>query len=168
MPDRILIAGVGYTYLRDWSVGPVLAAQLRQRAWPEGIEIDDWSFGPLDAAQWLRDAEPAYARAVFFGASDRGEPPGTVRRRVWQASDLPPLEVVQERIGEAISGVISLDNLVFVCAALGALPPQVVLLEVEPAAEQEWGEEFSPEVTAALPELVRYIESEAGMVGSSV
>lgn len=168
MRRRVLIAGVGYTYLRDWSVGPVLAAELQKRPWPEGVEIDDWSFGPLDAAQWVRDADPPYQRAVFFGAIDRGRRPGTVVRHLWQPSELPPPSVVQERIGEAISGVISLDNLVFVCAALGALPPEVVLLEVEPAGEQEWGEEFSPEVTAALPELVRYIEAEAGFVGSSV
>lgn len=166
MGDHVLIAGVGYTYLRDWSVGPKVAAQLQGRDWPPGVEIDDWSFGPLDAVYRLNDAKPPFDKVVFFGAIDRGRPPGTVVRRVWDKSEIPGPDVIQERIGEAISGVISLDNLVFVCAALGALP-ECILLEVEPTPDQSFSDEFSPELEAAIPVLLRYIEQEAGLAESA-
>lgn len=166
-PQRILIAGVGYTFLRDWSVGPKVAAQLKAREWPSGVEVDDWSFGPLDAVHKLQVADPPYTRVVFFGTVQRGRPPGTVVRRRWERSQLPDAEEIQLRMGEAISGVISLDNLVFVCAALGALPEDVVLIEIEPETTDEWGDGFSARVEAALPQLVSYIESEAALASKA-
>lgn len=163
MGSHILIAGVGYTYLHDWSVGPKVAAQLTEgRDFPTGVDIDDWSFGPLDAVYRLRDEQPPYDKVVFFGAIDRGHPIGTVTRHVWDKAELPGPDRIQQAIGEAISGVISLDNLVYVCAAFDALP-ECVMLEVEPDPEQKFSDEYSPQMTAAIPVLLRYIEEEAGL-----
>lgn len=166
MGSHILIAGVGYTYLHDWSVGPKVAAQLMGRDFPPGVDIDDWSFGPLDAVYRLRDEQPPYDRVVFFGSIDRGRPVGTVTRHVWDKAELPGPDRIQDAIGEAISGVISIDNLVFVCAAFDALP-ECVMLEVEPTPEQTFSDDFSPEVMAAIPVLLRYIEQEAGLDGNT-
>lgn len=159
-PAHVLVAGVGYSFLRDWSIGPWVVADLQRRAWPDGVDIDDWSFGPVDAVYRLQAADPSYDRVIFFGAIERGRPPGTVVRRVWAASDLPSPEVIQERVGEAISGVLSLDNLVFVCAAFKALPDDVVLFEIEPTEDNSYGEGYSDAVAAAVPKLVGYIEAE--------
>lgn len=166
MGSHILIAGVGYTYLHDWSVGPKVAAQLQGRDFPAGVDIDDWSFGPLDAVYRLREEQPPYDRVVFFGAIDRGYPIGTVTRHVWDKAELPGPEKIQDAIGEAISGVISIDNLVYVCSSFDALP-ECVMLEVEPDPEQKFSDEYSPEVAAAIPVLLRYIEQEAGLEESS-
>ncbi len=165
-PGRVLIAGVGYSFLHDWSVGPRVVTMLKERRWPPGVEVDDWSFGPLDGLHKLQAADPQFDRVVFFGAVERGRPVGTVTRRAWQASDVPSPEIVQERVGEAISGVISLDNLVFVCAAFQALPEDVVLLEVEPLADDSWGDGFSSAVEAAVPELIACVEREAGLAAA--
>ena len=167
MGSHILIAGVGYTYLHDWSVGPKVAALLEGRDFPPGVDLDDWSFGPLDAVYHLRKEEPPYDKVVFFGSLDRGHPIGTVTRHVWSKDELPPPEKIQDAIGESISGVISIDNLVFVCAAFEALPPECVMLYVEPSPEQTFSDEYSPEVAAAIPVLVRYIEQEAGIEEST-
>lgn len=160
-PAHVLVAGVGYSFLRDWSVGPKVVTMLQERSWPPGVDIDDWSFGPIDGVYRLRAADPPFDRVVFFGAIERGRPVGSVVRRRWDRSELPSPEIVQERVGEAISGVISLDNLVFVCAAFNALPEDVVLIEVEPLVDESYGDGFSAAVEAALPELVAYIEEEA-------
>ncbi len=167
-PAHVLIAGVGYSFLHDWSVGPRVVTQLQQRTWPAGVEIDDWSFGPLDGIYRLQAAVPPFDRVVFFGAVERGRPVGSVVRRQWDEADLPSPEVVQERVGEAISGVISMDNLVFVCAAFKALPADVVLIEVEPLADDSWGDGFSSAVEAVIPELVARIEREAGLVTAAI
>lgn len=162
-PAHVLIAGVGYSFLHDWSVGPRVVTMLQEHTWPPGVDIDDWSFGPLDGIHRLQAADPPFDRVVFFGAVQRGRPVGTVVRREWLSSDMPSPEVVQERVGEAISGVISLDNMIFVCAAFQALPADVVLIEVEPLADDSWGDGFSGAVEAAIPELVSLLEAEAGM-----
>ena len=167
MGSHILIAGVGYTYLHDWSVGPKVAAQLMGRDFPPGVVIDDWSFGPLDAVWRLKAEEPRFDRVVFFGSQDRGKQPGTVTRHVWSKAELPDVDGIQSSIGESISGVVNLDNLVFVCAAFDALPDEVILLEVEPTVDQSFGDGFSPEVEQAIPVLVRYIEQEAGLSESA-
>lgn len=166
-PRRVLIAGVGYSFLRDWSIGPWVAADLKKRAWPDGVDIEDWSFGPLDASQYLQFADPPYDHAVFFGAVDRDLPPGTVVRRQWQMAEMPDPETVQDRIGEAISGVISLENLLWVCAAFKTLPPSVVVIEVQPGPDDTWGETYSPAGKEAVVKLVAYIEAEAGVVPAS-
>jgi len=161
-PARILVAGIGYPFLHDWSVGTRVAAELMQRQWPPGVEVDDWSFGPIDAVFKLRAADPPYGRIVFFGCVNRDRRPGTVLRRQWEHADMPSDVELQERIGESLSGVISLDNVVFICSGFKALPEDVVLLEVEPL-EEAWGDGYSPAVAAAVPELIRLIEVEVGL-----
>jgi hydrogenase maturation protease len=157
---RVLIAGVGYPFLHDWSIGNRVAAELKEREWPPGVDIDDWSFGPVDGVFKLQGADPPYDRVVFFGAIERGREPGAVVRRRWEASELPPAADIQARIGEAVTGVISLENLVIICAQFKALPEDTVLIEIEPVSE-EWGDGYSPAVQANLPLLISYLESEA-------
>ncbi len=62
------------------------------------------------------------------------------------------------RVSEAVTGVISLDNTLVVCGALGGFPEDVRVVEVEPASE-EWGEELSPEIEERLPEIAEAVWS---------
>ena len=55
-------------------------------------------------------------------------------------------------MSEAVTGVISLDNLLIVCGALGGLPDDVRVVEVEPA-DEGWGEGFSDTIQARLAEV---------------
>lgn len=167
-PARCLIAGIGYSFLHDWSIGPRVVRDLADREWPAGVEVDDWSFGPIDAVNKLQGAVPPYDRIVFFGAVDRGRPPGTVLVRRWDAAELPSTDDIQQCVGEAISGVISLDNMVIVCGGLGALPDDVTLIEVEPSADDSWGEGFSPEVEVGRRVLIAHIEAEAARNGGTI
>jgi hydrogenase maturation protease len=146
---RVLIGGVGYTCLSDLSVGPLLIEQLRAQDWPPGVVVEDLSYGPIDVLYRLQ-ASPPFSAAIFTTAVGRGRTPGTLYRGRWAAPSLPPDEL-QTRIAEAITGVISLDNLLHILAHFGALPPEVVTLEVEPLHET-WGEELSMPVQAALSE----------------
>lgn len=150
---RVLVGGVGYRYLRDGSVGPWVADELSGRA-EDGIEVEDLSYGPVAISQNLQDREP-YDRLVLVGAVRRGRAPGTVTRYRWDRI-LPPPAEIQARVEEAITGVISLDNVLVVCTALGGLPGDVRIVEVEPA-DDGWGDGFSPEVEARLSEIVEAV-----------
>lgn len=151
---RLLVGGVGYRLLRDLSFGPLLADRLAKDKWPDGVEIEDLSYGPIGVMHNL-DSRPPYDRIVLVGAVKRGRPPGDVLRYSWRRQ-LPDEEEIQARVAEAVTGVISLDNLLIIATYFGKLPHDVVVIEVEPA-DEDWGEEFSPEVEAAVPRVIEEI-----------
>lgn len=155
---RVLIAGVGYRFMRDLSVGPVLIPRLERLTWPPGVETLDLHFGPVHFVHWLEQAGP-YDRIIFIASTVRGRAPGVVTCYHW-AGLLPDPDEIQARIAEAVTGVISLDNLLIVGQQFGALPDDVVVIEVE-AIDTAWGEGFTPEVEAALDAVVDLVRHEA-------
>lgn len=149
---RIFIAGIGYTYLRDFSVGPVLVPELQKLDWPPGVEIDDLGpGGPIAAVHRFREAPP-YERVIFFGTVRRGRRPGGVYCYRWDGR-LPPPDEIQRCVTEAVTGIISLDNMLIIGGYFAVWPATVIVVEVEPM-EEEWGAEFSPLVQAAIPTVI--------------
>ncbi len=179
---RTLIAGVGYRNLRDMSAGnavvdALLASHLHLRPalgippdlqpstlnhQPvnlQHVEVEDLSYGPMDAIYRLR--EGAFNRLIVVGAVARpGRIPGEVYRRRWRYEPEPPA-LVQARVAEAVTGVISLDNLLVICAHFDALPSEVTVIEVEPE-DDGWGEGFSPRVERAIERIVAQLIAELG------
>lgn len=139
-----LVGGVGYHDLRDFSVGPTVAGWLQEERWPGAVSVQNLSIGPVDVVHRLNWAEPPFRRWIVVGAARRGRAPGSVTTYRWDGS-LPPDEEIQERVAEAVTGVVGLDNLVIVVAGLDAAPPETCVVEVEPEAE-ELGDTFTPAV----------------------
>lgn len=158
---RVLIGGLGYTNLRDLSVGPELVERLGRRRWPGGVLVEDVSYGPIDVLFRLQQT-PRFDLGLFVAAVARGREPGCIERIEWIPRPIA-LEVLQSRIAEAITGVISLDNLLPILTHFGALPRRVVVFEVEPQ-EQDWGPRFSATVAPALDRLEALIVEEVGRV----
>jgi hydrogenase maturation protease len=151
----VLVGGIGYRNLRDGSIGLHVIERLADRA-GDGIEVEDVSYHPVGLSQNLQE-RPDYDRIVLVGAVARGREPGTVTAYRWDRW-LPADDEVQARVSEAVTGVISLDNTLIVCGALGGLPSEVRVVEVEPAS-QDWGEELSPQIEERLPEIVEAVWS---------
>ena len=148
----VLIAGVGYQFMRDLSIGPVLVPELQRMEWPSGFEVDDWSIGPIHIVQRVEVRPHPYDRIVLFAAVERGREPGQVSSYRWDGL-LPDPEEIQQRVGEAVMGVIHLDNLLIVGQQFGALPADVLVVEVEPE-DIGWGAGFTPRIEAVLGETV--------------
>lgn len=146
---RVLVGGVGYRFLRDGAVGPYMADHLAVAA-SNGIEVEDLGYGPVGFTQNLEE-RPAYDRIVLVGAVARGREPGTVTAYRWDHA-LPSVKEIQDRVSEAVTGTISLDNLLIVTETFGAFPDDVRVVEVEPA-DEGWGEGFSPVIEAKLAEI---------------
>ena len=155
---KVLIAGIGYSYLKDGSFGPVLVKKLQSLGWPETIEIEDLSYGPIAAVHKLK--EENYEKIILIGAMKRGRPPGTIQKYQWDGS-LPDKEEIQACVEEAVSGVISLDNLLIICGFHKVFPPDVVVIEVEPESDT-WGEGFTPKVQKAMEKVVEMVREEIG------
>ncbi|MFN8636184.1 MAG: hydrogenase maturation protease [Chloroflexota bacterium] len=146
---RVLVGGVGYTNLRDRSIGPLLIERFQDRVWPADVVVEDVSYGPIDVLFKLQAEQPGFRLGIFVSAVARGRPPGTVDRYVWQAPT-PSVDELQERISEAVTGVVSLENLLLILAHFGALPTRMVVIEVEPEAEESWGPDLSDAARLAL------------------
>ncbi len=155
---QTIIAGVGYPFLRDLSVGPVLVPELQRLEWPAGVEVEDWSIGPIHLVQRLEARPKPYDRIIFVAAVQRGREPGRVYRSRWHG-ELPDAAEIQARVGEAVMGIISLDNLLIIGEHFGVFPPDVVIVEVEPE-DTGWGPGFTPRVEAALSDVVATVRRE--------
>lgn len=152
---NILIAGVGHPYLRDTSVGPVLVPRLKEIGWPPGVEIIDLHFGPIHVVQWLEEKPGFYERVVLLSAVNRGRVPGTVYAYRWDQV-LPDAAEIHERVCEAVTGIIGLDNLLIIGGHFGVWPDETLVVEVEPR-DEEFGDAFSEPVQAAIPLVIRAV-----------
>jgi len=154
-----LIAGVGYRNLRDLSAGNAVVDALLPLAWPPGVEVEDLSYGPMDVIFRLREARFARLFVVGLATGTTGDP-GEVRWRRWHYEPESP-DMVQGRVAEAVTGVISLDNLLVICAHFAALPPEVTVIEIAPG-DDGWGDEFSPPVARSIARVVARLREECG------
>ena len=161
---RVIVAGVGYRNLRDHSIGVEVTDRLEKTSWAGDVVVEDLSYNPIAVVQRLEDepSEQRFRRAVVVGAVERGRPPGTVTAYRWDGV-LPVDDEIHRAVTEAVTGVIALDNTLVVTRHFGALPDDVVVVEVEPAV-QEFGDAFSEVVGRQLDgvcELVRQLATRA-------
>lgn len=154
---NVFIGGVGHPYLRDISVGPVLVPALKAMEWPEGTEIHDLHFGPIHVVQWLEEKPGHFGRVVLLSAVKRGREPGGVYAYRWDGA-LPEAEEIQQRVAEAVTGIIDIDNLLIIGGYFGIWPGEVAVVEVEPLHE-EFGEEFSEPVQDAIPLVIATVRA---------
>ena len=154
---RTLVGGVGYYNLCDFSLGPVLSEMLQAQSWPDDVVVEDLSYGPVVVCHRLGDEQPPFGRWILVGAVRRGREPGTVTAYRWNGA-LPEADEIQARVAEAVGGVLGLENLVIVAAALRAAPPETLVVEIEPAIE-DFGDALSRPVVSALDEAAALIRA---------
>jgi hydrogenase maturation protease len=149
---RVLVGGIGYRNLRDHSFGVKVIEALTGRDWPAGVSVEDISYGPVAVVQRLEDdpADRRFERAVIVAAAERaGRAPGTLTVYRWDGA-LPGADEIQAAVSEAVTGVIAMDNTLIVGRHFGALPFDVIVVEVQPSSS-EWGDEFSDAVLRVFP-----------------
>ena len=128
---RVLIGIVGYyQFIRAYPLGPELMARLQAGSWPDGVSIKEMNWGPIAIVQDFQASAEQFDRVILVGAVDRGLPPGTLSCRRWAGGILDAL-AVQRRVFEAVTGVISLDNLLIIGTHFGVWPETVITVEVQ-------------------------------------
>lgn len=158
-PMRVVVGGVGYRHLRDHSLGIVMSDELEPWARPPHLLVEDLCYNPVAIAQWLADEARAapITRAVFVTAvgRDDGRAPGTISAYRWDRA-LPGGDAIQRAVSDAVTGVILLDNTLIVAEWMQALPPEVIVVEVEPM-EHAFGDQMSGPVAAAYDAAKRLV-----------
>ena len=152
----ILVGGVAELYQGDLDLGRRAVEALTAEELGDGVLVEELSYGAVAVAQRLEELRPR--ALVLVGAAARGREPGAVERRVVGAEPLPPAQA-QLAVGDAVTGYVSIDLLVGVAQALGALPPVAVSIEVEPAAT-EVSEALSPAAEAGLSAALDLVRAE--------
>lgn len=157
---KVLVAGVGHPNLRDLSFGQVLLGHLEKQDWTKKVDLENLSFGAIAVLQWFQDHPGKYDRVIFVSAAERdGRRRGTLDVYEW---DFPELDegTVQECVAESVTGIISLDNLLFILQHFKVLPEDVWVVEIEPV-ESEIGFECSAEITEKFDEYEEIIKEKA-------
>jgi len=155
----VLVSGIGYSNMSDMSFGRILLGELEKIDWSENVHVEDLNFGPIMIYQWLEEFPVKFDKAVLVSAAKRGREPGTLEVYRWQDPQ-PSEDEIQASIGEAVTGVLSLENLLIVCGHFGVFPEDVTIVEIEPQND-EYGLEFSPVVAAKVSEAIELVKREA-------
>ncbi len=128
---RALIGIVGYYgFVRGYPLGPELMQGLRAATWPEGVEIREMNWGPVAIVQDFQASADPPERVILVGALDRGLAHGSVTSRRWGGATLD-VAAVQRRMFEAVTGVISLDNLLVIGTQFGIWPAHTFSVELQ-------------------------------------
>lgn len=153
----VLVGGVGELYQGDLDLGRVAVERLAAEDLGRHVLVEDLHYGAVAVAQRLQ--ELAVPHLVLVGGVVRGRPPGSVERRRVRPPDLSPGDL-QVSVGDAVVGYVSIDLVVEVAAALGALPARTIAIEVEPATT-ELSDRLSADARAALERVLELVRDEA-------
>jgi hydrogenase maturation protease len=122
---------------------------LRAQTLPESIEVVDGGTRGLDLVNLME----GWPRVILIDAANLDKEPGQFARftldEVRLLGDDDPLSIHGTGLREAL----------LLAQVLGVLPEQVVIYGVQPA-HLDWRDELSPEIEAALPELVAALLNE--------
>ncbi len=166
----VLIGIVGYSPVIDaYPLGPRLmdALQARLENRPD-IAVENMTWSPIHVVQRFQDEGAVLPRrVVLVGAAAVSVAPGRVRGFRWTGGAVPGA-AMQERIYEAVTGVVDLENTLIIGSHFKVWPDDVFGVEVDLPADtfgsmviaDSLGEEtgsdcgpgFSP--TAVIAELV--------------
>lgn len=166
MIKKTLVGTVGYQILRNHSIGPILLPHLSSLDWPAGVSVDELNWGPIAIVQQFEAMEVPYDRVILLTAIERtGRQIGDINIFKWEGS-LPDEKQIQACVGDAATGVISVENLLVIGQYFKIWPKEVFLVDVEPGPETA-GEHLTEDVAVLVPQVIQKIKNlvESGIEG---
>lgn len=160
---RLVVACFGNLLRGDDGVGVVLAGHLRACDPPPEVEVLDVGIGGLSLVHEL--LTPADG-LIVADACDLGRPPGTVIVMRPEVPDATTWSAAEKQDRLVDSHYATPDRALLLARGLGMLPGSTVLVGVQVASTDNWGEQLSAEVVAAVPEAsaeIRRIVREHGV-----
>lgn len=163
MTKKTFIGTVGYHNLSNHSIGSALLPQLQKMQWADGVEVDELNWGPIAVVQKFQALPTAYDRVILLAAIERPyRNIGDITVYKWMGG-LPDEEMIQRCVGDAVTGVISVENLLIIGEYYKIWASETFVVDVEPGPEQA-GEHFTEEMQQAIPEVILTLQqlSDAG------
>jgi hydrogenase maturation protease len=153
---RILVAGIGNSWLRDDGFGGEVVKRLDARELPEGTVVLDFGPGGLDLAY---EVMRGYDALVLVDVSRQGGEPGTLY--VMEASEKEVEAGIED--GQVINPhAMDPQTVLRFVKTIGAWPGKVVVIACEPAQVEEMGLGLSDEVARAVGGAVDLVATTVG------
>ncbi len=153
---KTIIGTVGYHILGNHSMPPTLFSHLQQLSLPDFVKVDELNWGPVAVVQMFEAEEPSFERVVILCAIERAERDiGEITVYQWKGG-LPDTEQIQACVGDAATGVISVENLLVIGEYFKVWKDEVYLVDVEPGPEVA-GEQFTPEMEQQIPNIISLV-----------
>ncbi|MBA3527689.1 MAG: hypothetical protein H0T82_12355 [Sphingomonas sp.] len=137
MSPSTLIGIVGFTPVLDcYPLGPKLLAALETGlTGHDDVAIENMSWGPIHIVQRFQDEGAARPRRlVLVGGAAVSLRPGQVRAFRWLGGSLPA-QAVQERIYEAVTGIVDIENTLVIGTHFSVWPEETYSVELDLAAD---------------------------------
>jgi len=132
-----LIGIVGFTPVLDiFPLSSALVDELRRKLpSDESIAIENMSWGPIHIVQRFQDPDAIRPeRVVLVGAASVSTKPGRVQAYRWLGGKLP-INATQERVYEAVTGIIDIENTLAIGEHFGIWPGECFVVEADMPAE---------------------------------
>ena len=157
LSKKTLIGTVGYHILGNHSMPPMLFSHLKDLSLPNHIKVDELNWGPVAVVQMFQAEELPFEKVIILCAVEReGREIGEIDVFQWQG-DLPDEEQIQACVGDAATGVISVENLLVIGEYFKVWKDEVYLVDVEPGPEVA-GEQWTEEMQNAIPDIISTIK----------
>lgn len=154
---KVFIGTVGYHNLCNHSIGSKLLPQLQEMNWADGVDVDELNWGPIAIVQKFQAFLVSYDRVILLSAIERPDRKiGDITVYKWQGK-LPDEDMIQRCVGDAVTGVISVENLLIIGEYFKIWPAETFFVDVEPGPEQA-GEDFTEEMQQAIPDLILMLQ----------
>lgn len=128
-----IVGIVGYSAILDpFPLGPPLMEGLKAAVadLPE-VQVENFTWSPVHVVQRFETGEMARpSRVVLIGGAAVSTAPGVARAFRWTGGERDPLEV-QERIYEAVTGIVDLENTLMIGAQFGVWPDETFSVEAD-------------------------------------
>lgn len=147
MTVKTLVLGLGNVLLTDEAVGSIAVHRLKAQSDADNrLMLLDGGTLSFTLALPIAECE----RLIVIDAAALGEPPGTFR--VFED------EAMDRQLSRHAKSVheVSLADLMDIARLTGTLPRRRALIGIEPAVV-DWGDGLTPEVDAALPEVMNRV-----------
>ena len=153
---KILIGTVGYHLLQNHSVGPILFEDLKKMKFSKKVEVEEMNWGPIAIVQYFQSLAVPFDRLIFLVAIERPDRKvGTIDVFKWKGG-LPSETQIQACVGDAATGVISVENLLIIGEFFKIWPKELYLVDVEPGPEIA-GEHLTLEVEERVSDILDII-----------
>jgi hypothetical protein len=130
---RRLVGIVGYSpVIAAFPLGKALVDMLRAELPADGsVAIENMSWSPIHIVQRFQDpAAIRPERLVLVGAAARSVEPGRVRAFRWTGGELPE-QAVHERVYEAVTGIVDIENTLIIGEYFRIWPPECFVIEAD-------------------------------------
>ena len=156
--EKVLIGTVGYHFLGNHSIGPILIDRLKDQDWPAGVFIEELNWGPIAIVQMLEAMEEPYGKIILLSAIERpGRSIGDITLFRWKGG-LPDERQIQACVGDAATGVISAENLLVIGEYFRVWPEKTFVVDVEPGPEKAQVH-LTEEVGVKVPEILGLVRN---------